>query len=168
MIETANIIDLDLVTKLKDPAYRRAFFRAEASAEIARQIILLRKKRDLTQAQLAELAGTGQPAISRSERADYQNWTISTLRRITDALDGRLRVVIEAAEDVLPQYESTVARPIAEKREVTLLATGRNVGLPSIADALRPSLPKEPRLSAMEGNFAQLLQPNPALASLHG
>jgi transcriptional regulator with XRE-family HTH domain len=106
MSEVAHSIDLDLAAKLQgDSAFRREFFHAEASAKIAEQLIRLRKRRDLTQGELAKLAGTGQPAISRCERADYQNWTINTLRSITEALDGRLTVIIEAAEDVIGEYK---------------------------------------------------------------
>lgn len=104
MSEIAPSIKIDLAEKLKDRGYRRLFFLAEASAKIAEQIIKLRKKRGLTQGQVAKMVGTGQPAISRAERADYQNWSFRTLRDIADALDGRIRVTIEASEDVLGEY----------------------------------------------------------------
>lgn len=97
-------IDLDLVRKLRDPEYRERFFLAEASAEIARQLIKLRKRREYSQAELAERAGTQQPAVSRAEQADYHNWSFNALRKLTNAMDGRLRVVIEAWEDTLADY----------------------------------------------------------------
>ena len=106
MVEIAHSIDLKLPQKLKDPGYRRKFFLAEAAARIAAQIIVLRKRRGLNQTQLAELAETRQPAISRAERADYQNWSFNTLRSIADALDARIRVLIEPSEDILCEYES--------------------------------------------------------------
>lgn len=65
--------------------------------------------RGLTQADLAKEAGTKQPAISRCERADYQNWSFNTLRSIADALDARIRVIIEPAEVVLREYERPTA-----------------------------------------------------------
>ncbi|MGQ0443939.1 MAG: helix-turn-helix domain-containing protein [Beijerinckiaceae bacterium] len=99
-------IDLDISAKLKDESFRRSFFLAESSAKIAQQLVALRKRRSLTQTQLAERAGTKQPAVSRAERADYQNWSFSTLRSLADALDARLRVVIEASEDVLWEYRA--------------------------------------------------------------
>lgn len=99
-------IDLDVFTKLKDREFRKSFFLAEASAKIAQQLIRLRKRRGLSQGQVAELAGTKQPAVSRAERADYQNWSFSSLRSLADALDGRLRVIIEASEDVIGEYKS--------------------------------------------------------------
>ncbi|HEY5363186.1 MAG TPA: hypothetical protein VIJ49_03200, partial [Aestuariivirga sp.] len=48
------------------------------------------------------------PAISRAERADYNNWSFNTLRRLAEAMDARIRVHIEAAEDVLWEYNSVV------------------------------------------------------------
>jgi transcriptional regulator with XRE-family HTH domain len=99
-------IDLNLFEKLQDRTYRARFFLSEASARIAKQLIGLRKRRGLTQAELAELAGTGQPAISRAERADYRNWSFNTLRSLAEALDARIHVSIEASEDVLVEYKN--------------------------------------------------------------
>jgi transcriptional regulator with XRE-family HTH domain len=106
-------IDLDLVHKLEsDPEYREHFFLAEASAEIARQLIKLRKRRGYSQTELAERAGTQQPAVSRAEQADYHNWSFNNLRKLTNAMRGRLRVVIDAWEDVLPEYYPDEHKPI--------------------------------------------------------
>jgi transcriptional regulator with XRE-family HTH domain len=106
-------IDLDLVHKLEsDPEYRERFFLAEASAEIARQLIKLRKRRGYSQTELAERAGTQQPAVSRAEQADYQNWSFNNLRKLTNAMHGRLRVVIDAWEDVLAEYYPEEHKPI--------------------------------------------------------
>jgi len=99
-------IDLDISERLEDKEFRQSFFLAESSAKIAQQLIRLRKRRVLTQAQVAALAGTKQPAVSRAERADYQNWSFSALRSLADALDARLRVTIEASEDVLWEYRA--------------------------------------------------------------
>lgn len=105
-------IDLDLPRKLQDPAFRERFFLAEASAEIARQLIRLRKRRGLSQAELAERADTHQPAVSRAEQADYHNWSFNALRKLTNAMGGRLRVVIDPWEDVLPEYYPEDHEPI--------------------------------------------------------
>ena len=107
-------IDLGISKKLRsDRAYRQAFFLAESSALIAQQLIELRKRRGLNQSQVAEALETGQPAISRVERADYRNWSFNTLRRLADAMDARLRVIIEPSEDVLGEYEGQ-AKPNAD------------------------------------------------------
>jgi transcriptional regulator with XRE-family HTH domain len=111
MTDVASQIDLNLPHRLReDPGYRRRFFWAESSAKIAAALIALRKRRGLNQKQVAEITGTKQPAISRAEQADYQNWNLNTLRSIADALDARVRVLIEPSEDVLKEYDTeTVA-----------------------------------------------------------
>jgi transcriptional regulator with XRE-family HTH domain len=113
--ENQYIIDLGIPRKLRDREYRRKFFLAETSARIAAQLISLRKMRQLNQSQVANLAGTAQPAISRAERADYQSWSFKTLRSIADALDARIRVTIEPAEEVLHEYERA---PVISDEEV--------------------------------------------------
>jgi transcriptional regulator with XRE-family HTH domain len=105
--EVASPIDLNLPEKLEDREYRRQFFWAETSAGIARDLIKLRKLRGHSQKQLADLTGTKQPAISRIEQADYENWNLRTLRTIADVEDARIRVIIEPAEDVLSEYGSS-------------------------------------------------------------
>lgn len=104
MTDIAQSIDLNLSEKLQDPEYRKAFFLAKSSAMIAEQLVALRKRREFSQKEVADLTGTKQPAISRMERADYQNWSFNALRGVADALDARIRVYIEPAEDVLAEY----------------------------------------------------------------
>jgi len=106
MSELLPSIELDISRKLRDRAYRQSFFLAESSALIAKQLIALRKRRGLNQTQLAQAIDTGQPAISRVERADYHNWSFNTLRRLAEAMDARLRVYIEPAEDVIAEYKT--------------------------------------------------------------
>src|SRR5689334_5612016 len=97
-------IDLDLREKLKDREYRQGFFLSESSALIAKQLITLRKRRELNQTQVADALETGQPAISRVERADYGNWSFNMLRKLAGLYDARIRVYIEASEDVIGEY----------------------------------------------------------------
>jgi transcriptional regulator with XRE-family HTH domain len=119
-----SFIDLELPLKLQDPAYRERFFLAEASAEIARQLIALRKRRGLSQVELAAAANTQQPAVSRAEQADYHNWSFNALRKLTNAMGGRLRVVIEPWEDVIGEYYpegySSEAEALRRKEEEEL------------------------------------------------
>lgn len=114
MTEIAHSIDLNLPQKLRDRAYRRKFFWAESSAKIAADLIALRRRRGLNQTELAEVTGTKQPAISRAEQADYQNWNLNTLRSIADALDARIRVLIEPSEDILREYDGDADAADAE------------------------------------------------------
>jgi len=105
MADVAHSIDFRLSEKLCDREYRQKFFLAECSANIAAQLIALRKRRDLKQGEVANLIGTRQPAISRYEQADYQSRSFSVLQKVAAALDARIRVLIEPSEDVLSEYD---------------------------------------------------------------
>lgn len=105
-------IDMNIVERLKsDHEFRREYFLAESSGMIARQLITLRKRRGLSQHQVADELNTKQPAVSRVESADYRNWSFNTLRKLAEALDARLRVYIEPFEDVLGDYAEPARTP---------------------------------------------------------
>jgi DNA-binding XRE family transcriptional regulator len=64
----------------------------ERAYDVALQVIALREKHELTQAQLAERCGIAQGDISRIERGSTSP-TARTLQRIADALDADVRLV---------------------------------------------------------------------------
>jgi len=64
--------------------------------DVALQVIALREKRGLTQAQLAERCGVDQGDISRVERGSTSP-TARTLQRIAEALDADIRLVDRAS-----------------------------------------------------------------------
>lgn len=72
--------------QLKDPELRREYDILEEEFTLAKEIIELRKRRNLTQKELAEEIGTSQPAIARIESGSYKNISLSFLRRLADAL----------------------------------------------------------------------------------
>jgi len=80
---------------LKDPKVRQEYEALEPEFRLIRDVLLRRSELNLSQVQLAKLVGTRQPAISRLERGDG-NITISTLRRIADALDADLDISLKA------------------------------------------------------------------------
>ena len=84
-------IDFDkyLETQLKNPEFRKAYEELEDEYALATQIIRFRIDRNLTQAQLARLVGTSQPAIARLESGNHRNLTLSFIFRIAKALDLR-------------------------------------------------------------------------------
>lgn len=84
-IKTINSEKL-LIDQMRDNNFRIEYERYEREFAIAKQIIKLRKKRNLTQKQLAELSGTSQPAIARLESGEYKNFSISFLKKIGKAL----------------------------------------------------------------------------------
>lgn len=68
----------------------------EQAYDIAMQIIDLRERHGLTQAELAERCGMDQADISRIERGSTSP-TARTLQRIASALDADLRLVARAS-----------------------------------------------------------------------
>ena len=72
--------------QLKDPELRGEYEALEEEFTLAREIIDLRKRLNLTQKELAEQVGTSQPAIARIESGSYKNISLSFLRRLADAL----------------------------------------------------------------------------------
>ena len=136
MAEIAHSIDLNLKEKLRDRSYRQKFFLAESSARIAAQLIALRKLRGLSQNEVADIIGTQQPAISRAEQADYQNWSFTTLRGIADALDARIRVLIEPSEDVIKEYSQPPEDATEQNQDSSnLAAVSVETGLPGWLNA---------------------------------
>lgn len=113
-------IDSELADRLEhDSDFRRRYIRKFAQAEVAAEIRLLRKKRKLKQGEVASLAHTGQSAISRIEKADYDGWTYKTLVGIAEALRARLRVRFEPIEDVAAGYRSNTDE--ADENDVAVL-----------------------------------------------
>ena len=64
--------------------------------DVAMQVLGLREKHGLTQAQLAERCGVNQADISRIERGATSP-TARTLQRIADALEADVRLVARAS-----------------------------------------------------------------------
>ncbi len=99
-----NILFKDwLAEQKKSPEFRQAY----EKYEVAQQVIRLRMERGLTQAQVAERVGTTQSSIARLESGSREP-SLSFLRRVVKALDGRLEVRIAAEEAVeeTTAYES--------------------------------------------------------------
>jgi ribosome-binding protein aMBF1 (putative translation factor) len=81
-----------------DPELARVLEEERINAEVGREILALRTRRGLTQAQLAGRVGTTQSVIARLEAADYTGHSLRMLRRIADALDARLSVHLVSRE----------------------------------------------------------------------
>ena len=81
-----------LKEELKNPDFKKAYEAFEDEFNLAKEVIQLRIKADMTQAELARRAHTSQPAISRLESGNYTNVSLSFLRKIGAAL-GAVPVV---------------------------------------------------------------------------
>lgn len=79
-----------------DPAFQLEWAN-DLRFHLAEHVVALRRHRDMTQRDLADSMGTGQPHIARIE-AGRENVTVQTIERLADALSGRICFAIEPAE----------------------------------------------------------------------
>ena len=84
-MKPVNFKDL-LSEELKNPSFEKEFNLLEEEFILAKEVILLRKTNNLTQKDLAKLAGTSQPAIARLESGNYKNLSLSFIRKVAEAL----------------------------------------------------------------------------------
>ena len=86
--------------QMRDPEFAAACRALEPEFQVAREVIRLRLQRGLSQEELAQRVGTGQPNISRLERATT-NPSLRFLRRVASALDAEVEIrfrPLEAAD----------------------------------------------------------------------
>ncbi|RHX83618.1 helix-turn-helix domain-containing protein [Leptospira stimsonii] len=77
-----------LTKELKNKDFKKEYEVLSNEFTLAKEIIKLRKKRNLTQKDLAEKIGTSQPAIARIESGNYKNLSLSLINRLAKALDA--------------------------------------------------------------------------------
>jgi DNA-binding XRE family transcriptional regulator len=84
----------------KSPPTRVSVVRERAyAAAILLDLGDLRRRRGLTQVQLAKLVGMTQSALSQIEHA--KNLEISTLRKIIEQMGGHLRIIAEFPDEIV-------------------------------------------------------------------
>jgi transcriptional regulator with XRE-family HTH domain len=76
---------------MKDPEFREEYEALAPEHRLASDLIRLRLARGLTQAQLAALLHTRQESIARLESGSSLP-SLSTVRRVADALDADLEI----------------------------------------------------------------------------
>jgi transcriptional regulator with XRE-family HTH domain len=100
-------IDLEIARSLEqDREFRERYLRRWAANEVSAELRGMRHLRKLKQAALAQKAKTGQSAISRIEKQNYDGWTFKTLLTIAIALDARLTIKLEPVEDVIRKFRN--------------------------------------------------------------
>jgi DNA-binding XRE family transcriptional regulator len=77
--------------QLKDPEINKAYEDAKIEMDIGIALAEIRKKRKLTQTQVAAILGTSDAQIIRLEKGTA-NPTLRTLRKIADALGLKLEI----------------------------------------------------------------------------
>jgi transcriptional regulator with XRE-family HTH domain len=75
----------------EDFELKKEYDKLELEYKIISQIIDLRKKKKISQKQLAELVNTKQPSIARLESGDY-NPSIDFLKKIAEVLGAELEI----------------------------------------------------------------------------
>jgi DNA-binding Xre family transcriptional regulator len=84
------------VEALTDSDFAKEFDALREEFALAREVIELRKQRNMTQKELAEKAGTSQPAIARLESGRYRNVSLAFLRKVGKALGVQPEVHLRA------------------------------------------------------------------------
>lgn len=81
---------------MRDPVLAQEYAELREEFELAREVMALRKQRNMTQKELADKVGTSQPAIARLESGRYRNVSLSFLRKVGKALNAQPEIHLKA------------------------------------------------------------------------
>ena len=112
------------VNELQDKTYRDAYMREVVLCGIPYQIRAMRTQRQMTQEDVAGLAGKKQGWIAELERADKTSYTLSTLMQIAAAFDVGLVVKFVPYERFLEEYDD-VSPPALEAQKFSFSRLSR-------------------------------------------
>lgn len=84
-----------LKERFKDKSFRKGYLEKLAKLRLAHQIAVLRRKKRMTQKQVAEKAGMPQSVIARIESGRH-SFSIATLHKIAGVFDTRIALVSTA------------------------------------------------------------------------
>lgn len=82
----------------KDKGLRNRIQAGVQRLRVITQIIELREKLGLTQAQLAKRIGVSQPFIAKIENDEASNLSLETLTKIVNALNGEIEIHIRPSK----------------------------------------------------------------------
>jgi len=87
-------LDTALANELKDPNFQKIWGKptGDPYLDTAFAIIQARKEKNLTQAQLAQRAGTTQQVIARLESLTYRSYSLKTLEKLAKALGKKPQI----------------------------------------------------------------------------
>ena len=100
-----NDFDTFVKEQLTRKGVAREYYRLSPFYRLADQLVLLRKKRGLTQQELAEKASTTQAVVSRLENVSV-HCALETVVRLADALDAVVEVRITPTEELAQTTEA--------------------------------------------------------------
>ena len=102
-----------LLAKLRNKRYRDAYVAEQVKTAIPNQLFILRKQRDMNQADLAKLAKTTQSVISRLEDPNYGNMSVNSLLKAAAGLDIGLLVRFVPFSKLLAEVEDVSSRALS-------------------------------------------------------
>ena len=79
---------------LKKPDFRQGYEEELDKLRLVDALVVLRQRQGLTQAALAKRMKVSQPFIAKLERAETHNFTLDTLLKVVEALNGELVIKI--------------------------------------------------------------------------
>ena len=78
--------------ELKDKKLAKNYYKELEKARIAVEISYFREKLGITQKELAKMINTTQSVVARLENPEYKKYSLSTLRKVAEALNLELNV----------------------------------------------------------------------------
>ncbi len=105
--------------ELKDKELAKDYYKELEKARIAVEITHFREKLGITQKELAKKINTTQSVIARLENPEYKKYSLSTLRKVAEALNLELSVSFK--EKSAEQYEEkdTVANVVCAPYQIS-------------------------------------------------
>lgn len=94
-----KVNDFDDVLKkaLKNKETKLEYDKLEEEYSLAKEFLELRMKSKMTQKELAEKAGTSQPAIARLESGSYKNLSLSFIRKVAAVLGAKPEIHLKSS-----------------------------------------------------------------------
>jgi predicted XRE-type DNA-binding protein len=83
-----------LKTFFRDPQFHQGYEEELDKLRLVDTLIALRQRQGLTQAALAKRLKVSQPFIAKLEQAETHNFTLDTLLKVVEALNGELVIKI--------------------------------------------------------------------------
>ena len=98
--------------ELKDEELAKDYYKELEKARIALEITHFREKKGITQKELAKMINTTQSVIARLENPEYKKYSLTTLRKVAEAL--KLELIVSFKEKGVEEYEekNTVTRTV--------------------------------------------------------
>lgn len=124
--------DAFLQEQLERPGVAREYYRLAPFYDLANQLVLLRKKRGLSQQELAEKANTTQAVVSRLENVAV-HCSLESVVRLAEALGAAVEVrlvPLEELEQDKPQEADKGCEEFQDADRRGIIYFGKNVGKP--------------------------------------